>query len=54
MLSAFTGIIRHALTFGGGYLIEDGLASGDEVQTAVSAVVTLVGFVWSVLSKRNG
>tara|TARA_B100001250_G_C19715728_1_gene751378 strand:- start:653 stop:817 length:165 start_codon:yes stop_codon:yes gene_type:complete len=50
---AILGIIRHCLTFGGGFLTQSGLASGDQVTTGVSAIVTLVGLVWSVLNKKK-
>ena len=50
---AILGIIRHVCTFGGGFVAEKGLASSDEVTTAVAALVTLVGLVWSVLNKRK-
>ena len=51
---AILGIVRHILTFGGGFVAERGLASGEEVTTAVAALVTLVGIVWSVLNKKKG
>ena len=51
--NAILGIIRHALTFGGGFMTQSGLASGEEVTTAISAVITLIGVVWSVLNKRK-
>lgn len=47
------GFVRHLLTFGGGFIAADGLAAADEVTTAVSALVTLVGFVWSVVEKKK-
>ena len=50
---AILGIIRHCLTFGGGFLTQSGLASGDQVTTGVSAIVTLVVLVWSVLNKKK-
>jgi len=50
---AILGIVRHVLTFGGGFLTQSGLASGDQVTTGVSAIVTLVGLVWSVLNKKK-
>ena len=52
MKDVLTGIIRHLGTFGGGYLVTDGLATQDEVTAAVGALVTLVGFGWSVYSKK--
>jgi hypothetical protein len=50
---AILGVVRHILTFMGGFVAERGLASGEEVQTGVGAVVTLIGLVWSVLNKRG-
>jgi hypothetical protein len=50
---AILGVVRHVLTFMGGFVAERGLASGEEVQTGVGAVVTLIGLVWSVLNKRG-
>ena len=45
------GLIRHALTAGGGFLASASLATGDEIELAAGAVVTLAGFVWSVYEK---
>ena len=50
---AILGIVRHILTFGGGVMTQKGLASGEEVTTGISAVVTLIGVIWSVLSKKK-
>lgn len=43
------GIIRHLLTFGGGYV----WTSPDDVQSMVGAAMTLIGLVWSIYDKRN-
>jgi len=50
---AILGVVRHILTFMGGFAAERGIASGEEVQTGVGAVITLIGLVWSVLNKRG-
>tara|TARA_R100000734_G_C3318744_1_gene113306 strand:+ start:244 stop:411 length:168 start_codon:yes stop_codon:yes gene_type:complete len=47
------GIVRHFLTFGGGFMTQNGLASQDDVTTGVSAAVTLIGVIWSILNKRK-
>ena len=47
------GIIRHMLTFGGGFMTQNGMATDDQVTTAVSAAVTLIGVIWSILSKKK-
>jgi hypothetical protein len=51
MLEVITGVVRHVLTFGGGFLIEDGIATGDQIQTGISAFVTLIGLAWSIYEK---
>lgn len=53
MKDSILGVIRHILTLGGGYFTADGLATQDEVTTAVSAAVALVGFVWSIIDKKS-
>lgn len=51
MLTTILGFVRHTLTFGGGFLAADGVATNDEIQTAISALVTVAGFAWSVFDK---
>ncbi|MGH6718070.1 MAG: hypothetical protein ACREER_02020, partial [Alphaproteobacteria bacterium] len=52
-LESILGIIRHALTFGGGFIVSAGWASDTDVATGVGALVTLIGLAWSVWSKRS-
>ena len=46
------GLVRHALTFVGGIIIAKGYI--DEALTAelIGGVMTLVGAIWSVASKK--
>jgi hypothetical protein len=46
------GLVRHVLTFGGGYLIGQGIADAATVEVAVSAIITLVGIGWSFIDKK--
>jgi len=46
------GLVRHALTFLGGVLIAKGLASEGQIGEMIGAAATLVGTVWSVLTKK--
>lgn len=46
------GLFRHALTSGGGALVAHGVIGGGDVEPIVGALVTLIGVVWSVVSKR--
>lgn len=45
------GIIRHALTFVGGFLVMKGLVDETMVTEIVGGVVGLVGAIWSVVAK---
>lgn len=47
------GIVRHVLTFLGGFLITKGLATSDEITTGIAALITLAGLIWSIIAKRN-
>lgn len=51
-VKAVLGIVRHILTFGGGYFVGSGLVTNDEMTTAISAVVSLIGLGWSIYDKR--
>lgn len=46
------GVVRHVLTFGGGFVIAKGWASEADIATAVAALVSLVGVVWSFFDKK--
>lgn len=50
---AILGIIRHLLTFGGGFIASTGWASGDEITAGIAALVTLIGLIWSIMQKRK-
>jgi hypothetical protein len=47
------GIIRHVLTFVGGVLITKGLVDEVIAQEVIGGVMTLVGSVWSIFSKKT-
>jgi hypothetical protein len=46
-------VIRHLLTFAGGAILPAGAISGDELQAAVGAVISLIGILWGVYDKRG-
>jgi len=46
------GIIRHTLTFVGGILIIKGLSSETQISETIGAVMTAIGFVWSVIKNK--
>jgi hypothetical protein len=51
MKNTILGLVRHLLTFGGGFGVAEGLASQDDMTALVSAVITVVGGVWSIIEK---
>ena len=52
MTPIIAGLIRHALTTAGGALVANGALSTDEVDLAVGALITIIGVIWSALSKK--
>ena len=51
-MDVILGLVRHALTFGGGYLVTAGVTDAASVETAAGGVAALVGIIWSVLHKK--
>ncbi len=47
------GIVRHVLTFGGGILIAKGLMDDGTLTEIIGGVTTLIGTIWSLLSKKT-
>jgi hypothetical protein len=47
------GIIRHALTFGGGILVAKGILNEGMAVELAGALVTLIGGVWSAISPEK-
>lgn len=45
------GLIRHLLTFGGGYLVTKGYFDDATMQSVVGAAMTLIGAAWSIWAK---
>lgn len=46
------GIIRHTLTFVGGVLVIKGMSSEAAISETIGAVMTAVGFLWSVIKNK--
>jgi uncharacterized membrane protein YphA (DoxX/SURF4 family) len=47
------GIVRHVLTFVGGILVARGLATDVLSNELIGAAMTLVGGIWSIISKNK-
>lgn len=46
MKDTILSLVRHALTFGGGFLLAKGLVSEDTLAALVPAIVTAIGAIW--------
>lgn len=53
MREAILGVVRHGLTAAGGGLVTSGVLDAAAAQTAVGAIVALIGVIWSVIEKRQ-
>lgn len=47
------GIIRHILTFGGGFIAAQGWATESEITSISAGVVTLIGLLWSIFAPEK-
>lgn len=46
------GLLRHALTYGGGMLVSAGYLDADQNSQIVGAVLTIIGVAWSAYQKQ--
>lgn len=47
------GLVRHILTFGGGILVTKGLSSDAMSTELIGSLMSVVGIVWSIVSKKK-
>lgn len=47
------GIIRHTLTFVGGFLVMKGLVDETMITEIIGGVVALAGSIWSIVAKTK-
>lgn len=50
---AILGLVRHVLTFGAGWLVAQNFVTASGAETAVGAIVALVGVAWSIFDKKK-
>lgn len=46
-------ILRHILTFGGGFVVAKGWISAEALPGVVGALVTIAGVIWGVVNKSD-
>lgn len=49
----YLGLIRHLLTFAGGYLVAKGLLDEATMNEIAGAAMTIIGGIWSTLSPEK-
>jgi hypothetical protein len=49
----FLGIVRHSLTFIGGFLVMKGLVDDVLFNELVGGVISLAGTIWSIVEKNK-
>lgn len=47
------GLVRHVLTFVGGIIVAKGLAEANITEEIIGGLMTVLGGVWSVVSKKK-
>lgn len=47
------GLLRHVLTFGGGFLVTSNVLDDVMLSELIGGVVSIVGVVWSIADKRK-
>ena len=46
-------ILRHILTFGGGFIVAKGWISAEALPGIVGAIITVGGAIWAVMNKTS-
>ncbi len=52
-VEAVLGVVRHLLTFGGGFLVAKGWVDAPGLEVLVGGLVTVLGGAWSVYQKSQ-
>ncbi len=47
------GLVRHILTFVGGVLVAKGLATDVMTTELIGSTMSVIGLVWSIVSKKK-
>ena len=48
-----SSILRHILTFGGGFIVAKGWISAEALPGVVGAIITIGGGIWAILNKTS-
>lgn len=52
-IASVLSVLRHVLTFAGGYLVTKGLIDEGTLNELVGGIITVGGIVWGILDKKS-
>ena len=52
-MEIFMGLLRHVLTFGGGYIVAQGFTTQSDWDAIAGGLATLIGLGWSIWHKTH-
>ncbi len=47
------GLLRHVFTFGGGFLVTNGLLDSEMLGELIGGLLSVIGVVWSIVDKKK-
>ena len=47
------GLVRHVLTFGGGFLVTNGTLTDGDLQAVIAGAIAMGGVLWSIFHKNG-
>lgn len=47
------GLLRHILTFGGGWLTAEGIADPEAAKELTGGIIAVAGAIWSIVDKKK-
>lgn len=53
MKETVLGVVRHILTFVGGYMVAKGIIDETTSVELIGGLVTVIGAVWSIIAKKK-
>lgn len=49
----FVGLLRHVLTFAGGFFVTKGLVDTDMLGELIGGLLSIIGVIWSIADKKT-
>jgi hypothetical protein len=49
----FVGLLRHVLTFAGGFFVTKGFVDTDMLAELIGGLLSIIGVIWSIADKKT-